>query len=164
MNDGSISAHPMVERVRAALAAARVETRIVELSAAARTARAAAEQIGCEVAQIANSLVFRCARSDAPLLVMASGAQRVDLARVAALVGEEVGKADAAFVRAATGFTIGGVAPLGHAEALPTALDPSLARFPRIYAAAGHPHCVFATTFDELVLLTGGRADAGLAA
>ena len=156
MNDGSISAHPTVERVRAALAAARVETRIVELSAAARTARAAAEQIGCEVAQIANSLVFRCARSDAPLLVMASGAQRVDLARVAALVGEEVGKADAAFVRAATGFAIGGVAPVGHAATVRTLVDCTLLGWAEIWAAAGHPHTVFRLTPAELVRITGG--------
>jgi prolyl-tRNA editing enzyme YbaK/EbsC (Cys-tRNA(Pro) deacylase) len=156
MNDGSISAHPAVERVRAALAAARVGTRIVELSAAARTARAAAEQIGCEVAQIANSLVFRCAASDAPLLVMASGAQRVDLARVAALVGEDVGKGDAAFVRAATGFAIGGVAPVGHAVPVRTLVDRTLLDCTEIWAAAGHPHTVFRLTPAELVRITGG--------
>ena len=117
--------------MRAALAAAGVATRIVELSAAARTARAAAEQIGCDVAQIANSLVFRCSPSGAPLLVMASGAKRVDVARVGAVVGETIGKADAEFVRAATGFVIGGVAPVGHVAPVRTLDRPHPARVRR---------------------------------
>ena len=159
MSEGSLSNHPAVDRVRAALTAAGVATRIVELSAAARTARAAAEQIGCEVAQIANSLVFRCSPSGAPLLVMASGARRVDVVRVGAVVGETIGKADAEFVRASTGFVIGGVAPVGHVAPVRTLVDRSLLGFAEIWAAAGHPHTVFRLTPDELVRITGGAVE-----
>ena len=156
MSADSIVNHPAVERVRAVLAAAGVDGSIVALPAAARTARAAAEAIGCELAQIANSLVFRGATSGAPLLVMASGANRVDTARAAAIVGEPLDKADAAFVRAATGFAIGGVAPVGHCAPVRTLIDRELFRHAEIWAAAGHPHTVFRLTPDELLRLTGG--------
>jgi prolyl-tRNA editing enzyme YbaK/EbsC (Cys-tRNA(Pro) deacylase) len=156
MQSESVSAHPTVERVRGALGAAGITARIVELSAAARTARAAAEQIGCAVAQIANSLVFRGERTATPLLVMTSGAKRVDPARVAGLVGEPIAKADAEFVRAATGFVIGGVAPLGHATSIRTLIDRNLLAHAEIWAAAGHPHTVFRLTPTELVRITGG--------
>jgi prolyl-tRNA editing enzyme YbaK/EbsC (Cys-tRNA(Pro) deacylase) len=154
--EGTIDNHPAVDRVRAALDAAGVATTIVALPDAARTARAAAEAIGCDVAQIANSLVFRGAATGAALLVMTSGANRVDTARVATLVGEPVGKADAAFVRAATGFVIGGVAPVGHVAPVRTFIDLDLFRHAEIWAAAGHPHTVFRLTPDALVRLTGG--------
>ena len=104
---------PSVERVRDALSRAGLACAIVELPGAARTAKAAAEYLGCEVGQIANSLVFRAEESNRAVLVMSSGAKRVDLARLAALVGEPVGKADADFVRDQTGFAIGGVPPVG---------------------------------------------------
>jgi prolyl-tRNA editing enzyme YbaK/EbsC (Cys-tRNA(Pro) deacylase) len=152
----AIANHPAVDRVRAALAAAGVTSEIVTLPDAARTARAAADAIGCDVAQIANSLVFRCERSGAPLLVMTSGANRVDTARVAALIGEPIGRADAAFVRASTGFVIGGVAPVGHTAPVRTLLDRDLFRFTEVWAAAGHPHTVFGLTPGELLRITGG--------
>lgn len=147
---------PSVERVRAALARAGMRPGIVELPGAARTAQAAAEYLGCGAAQIANSLVFRAVASDAPLLVMSSGAKRVDLARLEALVGEPVGKADAAFVRERTGFAIGGVPPVGHAVAPRAFVETSLAAHREIWAAAGHPHTVFRLSYDELLRLTGG--------
>jgi prolyl-tRNA editing enzyme YbaK/EbsC (Cys-tRNA(Pro) deacylase) len=156
MREASAANHPAVERVRAALAAAGVETEIVALSAAAPTARAAAEQLGCDVAQIANSLVFRCETSGAPLLVMTSGANRVDPVRVAGLIGEPIGRADADFVRRASGFAIGGVAPVGHAAPIRTLIDRSLLGHAELWAAAGHPHTVFRLTPDELVRITGG--------
>jgi prolyl-tRNA editing enzyme YbaK/EbsC (Cys-tRNA(Pro) deacylase) len=99
--------------------------------------------------------VFRAAASDRALLVMSSGAKRVDLARLAALVGEPVGKADADFVRHHTGFAIGGVPPVGHGLTH-TFVERSLAGYPELWAAAGHPHTVFRLTYDELVRLTGG--------
>jgi prolyl-tRNA editing enzyme YbaK/EbsC (Cys-tRNA(Pro) deacylase) len=147
---------PNVERVRAALAAAGITGGIVELPGAARTASAAAGFLGCEVGQIANSLVFRAERSASPLLVMSSGAKRVDLARLSGLVGEPVGKADADFVRAHTGFAIGGVAPVGHAVAMKTFVERSLAAYPVIWAAAGHPHTIVRLSYAELVRITGG--------
>jgi prolyl-tRNA editing enzyme YbaK/EbsC (Cys-tRNA(Pro) deacylase) len=153
---GSALLSPSVERVRAALVAAGHDTRIVELAGAARSAQEAARFLGCALGQIANSLVFRGARSGEPLLVMSSGANRVDTMRLEALVGEPVGKAEAAFVREHTGFAIGGVAPLGHPQRLRTLIDRDLAAQGTIWAAAGHPHTVFRLDFDALVRLTGG--------
>jgi len=146
-----------VLRVRKALEDAGLASEIVELPGAARTAKAAAEFLGCDVGQIANSLVFRT-QSDQALLVMSSGAKRVDLARLAAVAGEPVGKADAEFVRRATGFAIGGVAPVGHAAPLRTFVEQSLAEYGEIWAAAGHPHTVFRLTYGELLRITRGDA------
>ena len=145
------------QRVQEALAARGLATTIVYLERAARTSAEAAAAVGCRVDQIAKSLVFRLSRSGAPLLVIASGANRVDEARVAALVGEPLGKADAEFVRTHTGFAIGGVAPLGHPAALTTLIDEHLLKWDPIWAAAGHPHTVFPLSPAELVRITGGR-------
>jgi prolyl-tRNA editing enzyme YbaK/EbsC (Cys-tRNA(Pro) deacylase) len=147
-----------VQRVRVALERAGVPAEIIELPGAARTARAAAEFLGCELSQIANSLVFRAQDSASAILVMSSGARRVDLAKLAAIVGEPVEKADAEFVRACTGFAIGGVAPVGHAGTLRTFVEKSLVAHREIWAAAGHPHTVFRLTYDELLRITQGEA------
>ena len=147
--------------MRDALSRAGMEPAIVELPGAARTAKAAAEYLGCEIAQIANSLVFRAQASNSAVLVMSSGAKRVDVARLAALVGEPIGKADADFVRDQTGFAIGGVPPVGHALKR-TFVERSLAAYRELWAAAGHPHTVFRLTYQELVRITGG-AEADLA-
>ncbi len=144
--------------MRDALARAGLDAEIVELPGAARTARAAADYLGCDVGQIANSLVFRAQTSDGAVLVMSSGAKRVDIARLAALVGEPVGKADADFVRSRTGFVIGGVAPVGHIGELEKFVDHSLAAYDAIWAAAGHPHTVFRLTYAQLLAITGGAA------
>jgi prolyl-tRNA editing enzyme YbaK/EbsC (Cys-tRNA(Pro) deacylase) len=146
---------PSVERVRGALTRAGLADTIVELPGAARTAKAAAEFLGCEVGQIANSLVFRAQTSDSALLVMSSGARRVDVERLSTLVGEPVGKADADFVRQHTGFVIGGVAPVGHGLAR-AFVEKSLAAYRELWAAAGHPHTVFRLSYGELVRITGG--------
>jgi len=144
---------PSVERVRDALARSGIESSIVELPGAARTAKAAADYLGCEVGQIANSLVFRAGAD--PILVMSSGAKRVDVARLAATLGGPVEKADADFVRRHTGFAIGGVPPVGHG--LKRAyVEKSLAAHRELWAAAGHPHTVFRLTYDELLRITGG--------
>ena len=145
------------QRVHDALVARGVTTTIVYLERAARTSAEAAAAVGCRVDQIAKSLVFRLAPSGRPLLVIASGANRVDEARVAALVGESLGKADADFVRTHTGFAIGGVAPVAHPTALTTLIDEHLMRWDRIWAAAGHPHTVFPLSPQDLVRMTGGR-------
>ena len=113
-----------------------------------RTAADAAAAIGCEVGQICKSLVFRV--GDEPLLIVASGANRVDEGRFGAV------KADARWVREQTGFAIGGVPPVGHAQALQTVIDEDLLRYDVVWAAAGHPHAVFPTSYDELVRITGG--------
>lgn len=159
----SVVEHPSVVRVRLALDAAGAKGRIVVLDDHARTAAAAAEQLGVTVAQIANSLVF-AVPDDAvpggrrPLLVLTSGAHRVDTRRVAGLIGApRLDRADADFVRTHTGFAIGGVAPVGHVTPLQTLVDDALAEHQEVWAAAGHPRTVFATTFDELVRITAGR-------
>jgi prolyl-tRNA editing enzyme YbaK/EbsC (Cys-tRNA(Pro) deacylase) len=155
MSSSAVLTNPNVERVRQALESAGIDTQIVELPGAARTARAAAEFLGCQVAQIANSLVFRAQASDSPVLVMSSGAQRVDTEKLAALIGEPVGKADADFVRRHTGFAIGGVAPIGHS--LDRAfVERSLSAFDVLWAAAGHPNTVFRVKYRDLVRITRG--------
>lgn len=144
-------------RVRDQLAELGARGHVRTLDDAARTAAQAAEQLGVSTAQIANSLVFS-ADGD-PVLVLASGGHRVDTAKVAALLGVgRVDRADPDFVRAHTGFAIGGVAPVGHPAPLRTLVDRHLATYDEVWAAAGHPHAVFNTTYDELLALTDGEA------
>ncbi|HEY0521884.1 MAG TPA: YbaK/EbsC family protein [Stellaceae bacterium] len=144
-----------IDRVRAALRAAGSASEVVQFATTTRTAADAAAAIGCTVAQIAKSLVFRSASGE-PVLVIASGVNRVDEAKVAAALGEPIGKADAGFVRERTGFAIGGVAPLGHATKLRIFVDRDLLGYEEIWAAAGHPHAVFRLTPAGLQRLTGG--------
>ena len=142
--------------VHAALRAAGIPGEIVVLPDAAATAAQAAAALGVEVGAIANSLVFWS--DGAPLLVMTSGAHRVDTAALAARLGRQrIERATAQQVRDATGQAIGGVAPTGHPAPLSTVVDEMLAGYPEIWAAAGTPHTVFPLTFDQLVALTGGR-------
>jgi prolyl-tRNA editing enzyme YbaK/EbsC (Cys-tRNA(Pro) deacylase) len=147
----------------------RVATRLQELGAthapimleeSAHTAEDAARALGCHVAQIAKSLVFRALTSDRAVLVVAAGHHRVAEHRLAALVGEPIGKADAAFVRERTGYPVGGVPPVAHAGTLPTWIDQDLLRQTVLWAAAGHPRAVFRLTPEELVRWTGGRVAA----
>lgn len=149
--------HPNAARVATALAELGVAGTVRELPDRAATAVAAAELLGIEVGAVANSLVFDA--DGEPLLVMTSGAHRADVLALAGLVGaSRVRRADADFVRAATGQPIGGVAPVGHPRPLRTVVDVELARFPVVWAAGGHPHYVFPTTYDELLRITAGEA------
>jgi len=126
-----------------------------EFPAAVPTAAAAAQQLGCEVGAIANSLIFNA--DGAPLLVLTSGAHRVDTGRVAGLIGvAKVKRADPDFVRQSTGQVIGGVAPVGHPAPVRTLVDQDLSSYDVVWAAAGHAHTVFPTSFGELVRITGG--------
>lgn len=154
--------HPSVVKVTARLAELGATGEVRQLDDSARTAQQAADQLGVGVAQIANSLVFDA--DGAPLLVLASGGHRVDTAKVAALVGAAtVDRAKPEFVRAHTGFAIGGVAPVGHPEPLRTLVDIALEQYDEVWAAAGHPHTVFPTTYAELLRITGGSpADVGV--
>lgn len=137
------------------LTAAGIEPRIVVLPDAAHTAVLAAQALGVEVGAIANSLVFRC--DDAPLLVMTSGAHRVDTAALAERLGRgRITRATPEQVREATGQAIGGVAPTGHPAPIDTIVDEALAAYPELWAAGGTPHTVFPLTFDQLVRLTAG--------
>lgn len=144
-------------RVQQALAAAGFDFQVREFPASTRTSQEAAAAIGCDVAQIAKSLIFRALDSDRPVLIMASGANRVEEKAVAALLGEKLERADAGFVRARTGFAIGGVPPVGHSEKPVCVIDADLLALDEIWAAAGTPNAVFRLTPDALVALTGGR-------
>lgn len=167
MTDELLS-HPSVRRVREALDTAGVTTPITVLDGAARTAAQAAEALGTSVAAIANSLVFTLTGADGvvqPLLVLTSGGHRVDTDHLSAQLAESdattaptIGKAGADYVRTATGFAIGGVAPVAHTGPVTTVVDIALADHDEVWAAAGHPHTVFPTTHAELVRLTGGRS------
>ena len=129
---------------------------VLEFDASTRTSEEAAAAIGCAVEQIAKSLVFRSA-SGKPVLVIASGVNRVDEKKAAALVGEKISRADPEFVRESTGFAIGGVPPLGHKIPTVTLIDEALMFLEEIWAAAGTPNAVFRLTPADLVALTGGR-------
>jgi prolyl-tRNA editing enzyme YbaK/EbsC (Cys-tRNA(Pro) deacylase) len=145
----------VTEPVRQALRAAGVEAELRRFDEPVPTAAAAAAALGCELGAIANSLVFDA--DGAALLVLASGAHRVDTAKVAALVGaERVRRATPEFVLAATGQEVGGVAPAGHPEPLRTVVDADLAGYPLLWAGGGDHHTMVGLTFDELVRLTGG--------
>jgi prolyl-tRNA editing enzyme YbaK/EbsC (Cys-tRNA(Pro) deacylase) len=146
--------HPSISRFRAEHARRGGAGEIVILPDAVHTAALAAEALGCEVGAIANSLLFDADGS--PVLVLTSGAHRVDTAKTAASVGvTKLRRASPEFVREHTGQVIGGVSPIGHPAPVPTYLDSWLQRYDVVWAAAGHPAAVFSTTYDELLLLTG---------
>ena len=146
---------PAVVRVRAALTAAGSTAEIIALADTARSAQDAARSVGVELGAIVKSLVF--AVDSRAVIALVAGDRRCDTAALARALGLDgkVGRADADMVREATGFTIGGVPPIAHTTPLATAIDASLGRFAIVYAAAGHPHCVFGTSPDELARLTG---------
>ena len=146
--------HPSIARFRAELAARGGTGEIVVLPDSVHTAALAAEALGCEVGAIANSLLFDAGGS--PVLILTSGAHRVDTARAAATIGvEALDRATPEFVREHTGQVIGGVSPIGHPAQVPTYLDSWLRRYDVVWAAAGHPAAVFATSYDELQAMTG---------
>jgi prolyl-tRNA editing enzyme YbaK/EbsC (Cys-tRNA(Pro) deacylase) len=171
--------HPSVLRVKAALRAAGHHDNVTALDDAARTAKEAADALGIEVGQVASSIVFGLATEGepTPLLVVTSGQHKVDTARVAQFLGvEKLLRADADFVRHWSGFAIGGVSPIGwesdataettstgHPQELTMLVDTALNDFSEVWAAAGHPHTVFPTTFAQLVRMTQGTpCDAGV--
>ena len=147
--------HPTALRVAQLLHQAGLTAEVVEFEQATRTSAEAAAAIGCTVAEIAKSVVFRGQMSGQAVVVVASGDNRVDEAKVSRLVGEPLGRADAPFVRESTGYAIGGVAPLGHARPTRLVLDADLQRFDLVWAAAGTPFSVFALTPAQLKALTG---------
>jgi prolyl-tRNA editing enzyme YbaK/EbsC (Cys-tRNA(Pro) deacylase) len=146
-----------VTTVREALKLRGATGEVRRLDDSARTAKEAADALGIEVGQIASSLVFLA--DGAPVLVMASGGHRVDTNKLSAILdGAVITKANADDVRAATGFAIGGVAPVGHPHPLSTIVDTALAQYDVVWAAGGHPHYVFPTSYDELLRITAGEA------
>lgn len=147
---------PSAQKVQDALYALGYQNQVVEFADSTRTAAEAAIAVGCTVGQIAKSLLFRGATSQRPILIITSGSNRVHEKRTAQQIGEKLEKADADFVREKTGFAIGGVPPLGHAQAVATYIDQDLLQYETIWAAAGHPHAVFRLLPTELVEMTGG--------
>lgn len=145
-----------MERVKRALAEAGIPASILEFPESTRTAEEAARAVGTSVGQIVKSLLFLA--DDRPVLVLASGRHRVDVGRVARLAGaSRVVKASAETAREVTGFSIGGVPPVGHRTPLPVYVDRTLLEYPVVYAAAGTPHAVFAVAPQDLVRVTGGQ-------
>lgn len=160
MSDGAAGARPLsdsAQRVQRAIADGGFPFRVIELPVAMRTAADAAAQAGCEVGQIVKSLVFRGARTERPVLVLTSGMNRVNEDRIAEYLGEPLARAGPDFVRRVTGFAIGGVPPLGHAERMETYIDEDLLTFDTLWAAAGHPNSLFPLPARDLPRLAPGR-------
>ncbi|MCB0160934.1 MAG: YbaK/EbsC family protein [Caldilineaceae bacterium] len=150
-------------KVQDALHARDIDAQVVELPASTRTAQDAAAAVGCTVAQIVKSLVFRTRPAGSPVLVLASGVNRVNEEMLGALLGADIEKADAAFVRAETGFVIGGVPPVGHIRPLPTIIDEDLLQFEALWAAAGTPNAVFKLSAADLRRLAAADDDTRVA-
>jgi prolyl-tRNA editing enzyme YbaK/EbsC (Cys-tRNA(Pro) deacylase) len=130
---------------------------VIEFQESTRTSAEAAERVGCQLGQIVKSLIFRGQASGKPVLVLTSGANRVDEKLIGQYAGEAIGRADAEFARLATGFAIGGIPPLGHAQPLETYLDEDLLQYEKIWAAAGTPNAVFELTPNDLKKMTSGK-------
>ncbi|WP_299626804.1 YbaK/EbsC family protein [uncultured Tateyamaria sp.] len=145
-----------LKRVRAALNAAGIDTDIIE-TPLARTAADAATALGCEIDQIAKSIIFRGENSGKAILFITAGGNRVDADKATALAGEPLGKADATLIRAQTGFAIGGVSPVGHVNPITAFVDPRLMDFDVIWAAAGTPHHVFRSNPQEMLKISGAQ-------
>ncbi|MCB0125830.1 MAG: YbaK/EbsC family protein [Caldilineaceae bacterium] len=148
---------PSAQRVQDAIHARGFPNQVLELAESTRSAAEAAAAVGCDVAQIAKSLIFQGKTTGEAILIIASGANRVNEKVVAAHLGQKLSRPDADFVREQTGFAIGGVPPIGHDRAIRTIIDEDLLALTQIYAAAGHPFALFALTPQELVALTGGE-------
>jgi prolyl-tRNA editing enzyme YbaK/EbsC (Cys-tRNA(Pro) deacylase) len=151
------SLSPSAQKVRDALAAQGYTCRVQELLQTTRSAAEAAQAIGCTVAQIAKSLIFRTRQTQRPVLVIASGINRVNEKKFAALIGEALERPDADYVRLHTGFAIGGVPPIAHTEKLDTYIDEDLQQYATLWAAAGTPFAVFELTPADLIKMTGGK-------
>jgi prolyl-tRNA editing enzyme YbaK/EbsC (Cys-tRNA(Pro) deacylase) len=145
------------QKVQDALKALGFTFEVMELQTSTRTSAEAAQAVGCRVEQIAKSIIFRRKQTDKPILVIASGPNRVNEKRIEELISEPLGKADANFVRQKTGFVIGGVPPIGHLEKMEIYIDEDLMNYEEIWAAAGTPNAVFKLTPSDLIKMTSGR-------
>jgi prolyl-tRNA editing enzyme YbaK/EbsC (Cys-tRNA(Pro) deacylase) len=151
------SLSPGTQKVQDALKALGFLNQVLELQTTTRTSAEAAQAVGCRVEQIAKSIVFKGKQTQKPILVIASGPNRVNEKRIEEFISESLGKANADFVRKHTGFVIGGVPPIGHLEKLEIFIDEDLLKYEEIWAAAGSPHAVFKLTPSALIKMTGGR-------
>ena len=148
---------PSSQKVQDVLKSLGYDCMVQESAVTSRTASDAAKLVGCDVGQIVKSLIFKGADSSKPILVLTSGANRVDESLIASYAGEIILRADPEFVRATTGFAIGGVPPVGHAVEMDTYLDEDLTQYSEIWAAAGTPNSLFKLTPEELKKMTGGK-------
>ena len=148
---------PTAQKIQDALRALGYDYTVIEHAESTRTAQEAAERAGCELGQIVKSLIFRGKTSGKPILVLTSGANRVDEKRIAEYAGEHIVRAEAEFVRAATGFAIGGVPPIGHAQKMETYLDEDFLQHQTIWAAAGTPNAIFELRTEDLQKMTDGK-------
>jgi prolyl-tRNA editing enzyme YbaK/EbsC (Cys-tRNA(Pro) deacylase) len=149
--------NPSVLKVQEALQFLGFDCKVIEFLKSTRTSAEAAARVGCQIGQIVKSLIFRGHTSSKPVLVLTSGANRVDENLISQYAGESIGHADAEFVRTTTGFVIGGVPPVGHDQPLETYLDEDLLQYAKIWASAGTPNTVFEMTPAELEKMTGGK-------
>ena len=148
---------PTAQRVQELLSARGFPCKVIEFTESTRTSQEAADRAGCTLGQITKSMIFRGKTTHKPILVLTSGSNRVDEGRIGQYAGEPIGRADADFVRAVTGFAIGGVPPLGHAQQMETYVDEDLMQHSSIWAAAGTPNAIFELTPLQLQQMTGGK-------
>ncbi len=149
---------PTAQKIQDLLNEQGYQITVIEHAESTRTAQEAADRAGCTLGQITKSLIFKGQTTGKPILVLTSGANRVNERRIAEYAGEPIGRADADFVRTVTGFAIGGVPPLGHAQKMETYLDEDLLQYATIWAAAGTPNAIFELTPADLQKMTGGKA------
>ena len=149
---------PSAQKVQDILTSQGFDCHVIEFTESTRTAQEAADRAGCLLGQIIKSLIFKGKNSNKPILVLTSGANRVDEKRIGEYAGEAIVRADTDFVRAATGFAIGGVPPLGHAQKIKTYLDEDLLQYKTVWGAAGTPNAIFELTPDDLIRMTDGKA------
>ena len=148
---------PSAQKIQDKLNSLGFDYTVIEHAESTRTAQEAADRAGCELGQIVKSLIFKGKESGKPILVLTSGANRVDEKRISEYAGEAIGRADADFVRAVTGFAIGGVPPVGHLQNMETYIDEDFLQFPTIWAAAGTPNAIFELKTEDLQTMTDGR-------
>lgn len=152
-----IQLSPSAQKIQDLLNSLGYNYTVIEHAESTRTAQEAADRVGCQLGQIVKSLIFRGKTSGKPILVLTSGASRVDEKRISEYAGESIGRADADFVRIVTGFAIGGVPPIGHNEKMETYLDEDFLQYQVIWAAAGTPNAVFELKTDDLQKMTNGK-------
>ena len=148
---------PSAQKIQDTLDSLGYNYTVIEHTESTRTAQEAADRAGCQLGQIVKSLIFRGKTSGKPILVLTSGANRVDEKRISGYAGEHISRADADFVRAVTGFAIGGVPPIGHVQKMETYLDEDFLQYPTIWAAAGTPNAIFELKTEDLQKMTDGR-------
>jgi Cys-tRNA(Pro) deacylase len=148
---------PSAQKVQAQIKSIGYDYTVIEHAESTRTAQEAADRAGCELGQIVKSLIFKGRNSNKPILVLTSGANRVDEKRISEYAGEPIGRADADFARAVTGFAIGGIPPVGHLQKMETYLDEDFLQYETIWAAAGTPNAIFELKTSDLQKMTDGK-------